>query len=63
MVPPPSQGSTVAHNPDGSVSQLTINGVDVPLRPGMTIGPASLVPIVAATTSSAIVSAVDTSGD
>lgn len=63
MVPPPSQGSTVTHNSDGSVSQLTINGVDVPLTPGMTIGPATLVPIVAATTSSAVVPPMDTSSD
>lgn len=63
MVPPQNEGSTVAHNADGSVSQVTVNGVDMPLAPGMRIGPAHLIPVVAATTSSAFVSSPDNPGD
>jgi len=59
MVPPPNQsGTTIAHNPDGSVSQLTVNGVDMPLVPGTKIGSSPLVPIVAASSGSAVVHSV-----
>ncbi|CAB3373118.1 Hypothetical predicted protein [Cloeon dipterum] len=56
MVPPANHsGTTVAHNPDGSVSQVTMGGTNVPLVPGTMISPATLVPIVAASSGSAVV--------
>jgi hypothetical protein len=55
MVPPPNQsGTTIAHNPDGSVSEMTYGG----MAPGPNYGPTNLVPIVAASSGSAVVHSV-----